>query len=223
MGIVNFGIPQKEAKWLMKKLGLTIFVEGGTYKGGTAIWASNEFEKVFTIENSDAMFEEANKNLQGIGNVSLLKGDSREHLRTILRETDNAFIWLDAHWSGGKTYGEEDECPLIDELEIIFAQSKNFLILIDDARLFMSPPPAPHDFQHWPSLKEVVNILPCNYDIIIFDDVIYIFGSDKASEIQTFFQDLATSQLAQSRQENSNSPLTLFNRIVKLFLKEKKS
>lgn len=36
MGIVNFGIPVKETEFLQKTLGLDVFVETGTYWGGTA-------------------------------------------------------------------------------------------------------------------------------------------------------------------------------------------
>ena len=31
MGIVNFGIPEKETHWLSKRMKLTTVVEGGTY------------------------------------------------------------------------------------------------------------------------------------------------------------------------------------------------
>jgi len=78
-------------------------------------------------------------------------------------------FWLDAHWSGGDTYGENDECPLMDELKIIFQYRKNYVILIDDARLFMAPPPKPHKIENWPSIKEIVNILPYEWDLIIYN------------------------------------------------------
>ncbi|MEM4197125.1 MAG: hypothetical protein QXV64_03345 [Candidatus Anstonellaceae archaeon] len=162
MGLINFGIPEKETEFLKKNLGLDVLVEGGTYLGSTAKKMSKSFRKVYTIEKSDVMFDKAKENLKDIANVTMLKGDTRENLKEILDKNDNILFWLDSHWSGGDTYGEEDECPLIEELEIIFEYPKNYVILIDDARLFLAPPPYPHKFQNWPSLTNIMKTLPEN-------------------------------------------------------------
>jgi hypothetical protein len=82
---------------------------------------------------------------------------------------------LDAHWSGGDTYGQEDECPILEELKIIFnSPIKNFAILIDDARLFLAPPPLPHILKSWPTIRQIIKVIPEEFDIIINDDVIFI-------------------------------------------------
>lgn len=156
MGIVNFGIPEQETRWLKEKMNLTTVVEGGTYKGGTAKNLSKEFINVYTIEKSDVMFEKAKQNIGSIQNITQLRGDTRDHLPSLISQNDNILFWLDAHWSGGDTYGEEDECPLLQELEIIFSSAmKNYAILIDDARLFLAPPPLPHKVKNWPGIKQV--------------------------------------------------------------------
>jgi predicted O-methyltransferase YrrM len=61
MGVVNFGIPEQEMRWLKKRMKLTTAVEGGSYTGGTALNMSKEFVTVLTIEKSDAMFRKAKK------------------------------------------------------------------------------------------------------------------------------------------------------------------
>lgn len=197
MGLINFGVPEKEVAFLKEKMNLDTFVEGGTFQGGTAKKMSESFRKVFTIEKSNIMFETAKKNLGDISNIALLKGDTREHLETILDENNNIIFWLDAHWSGGDTYGEEDECPLIEELKIIFKYQKNYMILIDDARLFLAPPPSPHNFHNWPSLKNIVDSLPINYEMIVFEDVIYIYDDKYDSLIKHFIQEEVTRQWRQ--------------------------
>ena len=142
MGIVHLGIPKQQAKWLREKMNLNILVEGGTYLGETAKTLSREFEKIYTIEKSDVIFEKSKRNIGGISNIIQLRGDTREHLPKLVSENDNVLFWLDSHWSGGDTYGEQDECPLLQELNIIFSSTmKNYAILIDDARLFLAPPP----------------------------------------------------------------------------------
>ncbi|OOG24427.1 hypothetical protein B1C78_08810 [Thioalkalivibrio denitrificans] len=121
------------------------------------------------------MYEESMRNLAGIANVQMLLGDTRTNLRTILQSEDEILFWLDAHWSGGETYGEQDECPIIEELELILSSNlSKFAIMIDDARLFMAPPPAPHNYEVWPSLTDIMAVLPKNFDMIIWNDVIFL-------------------------------------------------
>jgi hypothetical protein len=156
---------------------------------------SEKFNKVYTIEKSDIMFDLAKNNLKNIENVVMLKGDTRDHLRNILEENDNILFWLDAHWSGGDTYGEVDQCPLIEELKIIFEYNKNYVILIDDARLFLAPPPTPHKIDSWPSLTDISNIIPDTWEMIEFEDVFYLYNKDKIGQkFKLFLQELVTKK-----------------------------
>jgi len=208
MGLINFGVPESKINFLIKKLGLNVFVEGGTYKGGTAKAMSTKFEKVYTIEKSLDMFDIAKENLISLSNVLMLKGDTREHLQSILENNDDILFWLDAHWSGGKTYGEEDECPLIEELEIIFSYNKNYIVLIDDARLFLAPPPKPHNFLNWPSLTDIIKLMPDNWDLIEFEDVIYLFPKSINIDFREYLQQGITEKWKKSNKEAAGSILS---------------
>lgn len=188
MGQVRMGIPRKNVEFLAKELSLTNFIEGGTYKGKTARYASKVFENVNTIEMSEVMFAEASRNLNDLQNVTVLKGDTREHIKKLAVELDNTLYWLDSHWSGGNTYGENDECPLLEELNLIFKNQNNFAILIDDARLFMSPPPIPHRIESWPTLREIIRIIPERYEVFIYEDVIYVLPKSITKAFQMFIQ-----------------------------------
>lgn len=205
MGLINFGVPEKETEYLKESLKLDTFVEGGTYKGGTAKSMSEKFRKVYTIEKSDVMFEIATENLKEIKNITMLQGDTREHLVSIMEHNDNILFWLDAHWSGGETYGEEDECPLIKELEIIFKYNKNYVILIDDARLFLAPPPYPHNIENWPSLCDIVNIMPDKWELVEFEDVIYLFNKQQSSNFKLFIQEIVTERWKEYGKDNKGS------------------
>ena len=76
-------------------------------------------------------------------------GNSRDVLPRLvpLFAGDNRVLfWLDAHYSGGVTYGQQDECPLLDELTIIFenlSENKDIMILVDDIRVFGVNPSYP--------------------------------------------------------------------------------
>ena len=210
MGLINFGVPEEEIEFLKHIMKLDVFVEGGTYKGGTAKSMGEKFRKIFTIEKSDIMFEIAKENLKDTNNITLLKGDTREHLDSIIANNENILFWLDAHWSGGDTYGEEDECPLIEELDIIFKYNKNYVILIDDARLFLAPPPYPHNFNNWQSLTDIMKAIPESWELIEFEDVIYLFPKEINNEFKSFLQNIVTKQ-----QQNNKKPLLqrIFNKL----------
>lgn len=222
MGLVSFGVPKEEVKFLKDSMKLDVFVEGGTYNGGTAKQMSGKFKKVYTIEKSDAMFDVAKDNLRGISNIKILKGDTREHLQIIMKNNDNMLFWLDAHWSGGKTYGEEDECPLIKELEIIFENNKNYVILIDDARLFLAPPPRPHKIENWPSLSDIVGIMPNNWEMFIVEDVIYLFPERISKSFKLFMQKNITDKWKE-HEDKKRSSLERIRRSMLKLLKDNES
>jgi hypothetical protein len=194
MGIFNFGIPIREALAVSKILNLDIFVETGTYEGRSALKMSQYFKRVYTIESSDNLFKISQHNLKNFDNIVAYLGDSRKILNSIIEIENNVLFWLDAHWSGGNTYGENDECPVIEELNAIFKHKKNYAILIDDARLFIAPPPLPHNFLNWPSILDISNTIPKDFDLLIHDDVIYIFPISYHYELRKYFQDLITNE-----------------------------
>ena len=221
MGLINFGVPEEEIEFLKHIMKLDVFVEGGTYKGGTAKSMGEKFRKIFTIEKSDIMFEIAKENLKDTNNITLLKGDTREHLDSIIGNNENILFWLDAHWSGGDTYGEEDECPLIEELDIIFKYNKNYVILIDDARLFLAPPPYPHNFNNWQSLTEIMKAIPESWELIEFEDVIYLFPKEINNEFKSFLQNIVTNRWEQYGNTNRATVLKGINIAVQGLLKGK--
>ncbi|MDG1373279.1 MAG: hypothetical protein P8Q48_24125 [Paracoccaceae bacterium] len=177
MGEANFGAPINEVEWIKTHLDLDVFIEGGTYKGHTASRMAIVFERVFTIERHDQLHKEARAR-HPIGNITFLHGDTRDHLPHLLQNHRKCLIWLDAHWSGLGTHGEDDECPLLDELALIFASPAQPAILIDDARLFTAPPPPPHKLSAWPSLDQVLAAIPDGYRTLIIEDVIYVLASN---------------------------------------------
>ena len=222
MGLVRFGVPKEEIDYLQKSRKLDTFVEGGTYKGDTAKNMSSQFDKVYTIEKSEEMFNIAKNNLENIPSITLLKGDTREHLQHILEKNDNILFWLDAHWSGEGTYGEEDECPLITELDIIFKHTeKNYLILIDDARLFLAPPPLPHNISKWPSLTDILRVLPKEWELLEFEDVLYLYPRTIDKEFKLFMQSITTDRWKEYARKNQSGLIKSIKNIVNNLLQSK--
>jgi hypothetical protein len=178
MGMIHLGAPFDVIPELASYCGITNFVETGTLFGGTARAAAEYFDRVYTIEKAESLYQKYHQELRAVGKIEPLLGDSKVVLPEVLRRLGDApaVFWLDGHWSGGETAGAEDECPLVAELRALDGRQGD-IILIDDARLFLSAPAAPHDPAQWPTLLEISRLLE-HWTIAPFmqviDDVIFI-------------------------------------------------
>jgi hypothetical protein len=98
--------------------------------------------------------------------------------------------WLDAHWCvADKTAGGASQCPLLEELDAIGDLNPQSLVLIDDARLFLCPPPYPHEIDHWPSFQSVfqkLSSLSREHEIVIANDVIIFFPAKIRQTIESY-------------------------------------
>jgi hypothetical protein len=178
MGMIQPGAPFEIILDLAKLSGATAFIETGTYRGTTTRWAAGHFESVFTMERAEGLYRQHHQALRALGNVEPLYGDSKTLLPEVVPRLGSrpAVFWLDGHWSGGETAGEDDECPVLSELETL-SHRQGDVILIDDARLFLSAPPAPHRPDQWPTFLEIAQVLakqPNQPFVQIIDDVIFI-------------------------------------------------
>jgi predicted SAM-dependent methyltransferase len=151
------------------------------------VWASRVFTNVFTIELSDDLYNETIQELRTFPNIRALKGDSRTVLKEVVESLHGPSIfWLDGHYSFGRTAGADHECPLLDELCCLKGIGQKDVILIDDAHMFLMPPPHPHQVEHWPSLSDVLgSLLAINpqYYIVIFENVIVALPESLRSSV----------------------------------------
>lgn len=180
MGEVRLGIDLDATLALRDKYDLKIFCETGTYKAGSTLLAAPHFEWVYSIEGDRARFE---KTQAGLGNdrpknATFVYGDSRHELARVLATiAQPCLIYLDAHWCGGgaaEAHELGDECPIREELEAVNASAyaAQHVLMIDDARLFLNPPPMPHDPAQWLTVTEIETLLAPR-TVYIQDDVIY--------------------------------------------------
>ena len=176
MGIFTMGPPTSLMVELKLVYQINTFVESGTYLGGTASWAASVFDRVITMEASQELYEKTKTRYASLTNVEFLCGDSRSVLPQVIQSLNfPALFWLDSHWSGEGTHGRNDECPVLEEIRLINNSRHANFLFIDDARLFMSPPPEPHDWTQWPSIEEVIYALQADgrrYHLVIMDDVL---------------------------------------------------
>ena len=176
MGTVHPGIPKKIALGLATKFAISNFVETGTHLGSTALWAARNFKNCWTIEANDTLFARTSLKLSAKG-IQAIHGNSIHSLQSMIHSLQApALFWLDAHYSGDGTAGVENECPVIEEIKIIDSSTHQHFILIDDARMFLKPPPEPHNPDHWPTIDSVKRVLVEKHNdasVDVYDDVVY--------------------------------------------------
>lgn len=208
MGTVRMGPPTDLILKLGQEFSVKNFVETGTFQGGTSKWAASHFDQVTTIENSRLIYDQTVANLGYISNIKFLFGNSRDVLREVVPGLQSpALFWLDGHWCGGESYGAQDECPLIDELEILNESPFEHFLLIDDARLFLSPPPLPHQIKAWPSIADIVNTIQAkapNKYIVIFEDVIIAVPQHAQELVAHWCQGVVTKSANAGGTKNKN-------------------
>jgi hypothetical protein len=167
MGAVTFGIPKKLVLLLKEHFSIEVFVETGTFKGKTSIWASGIFNDVYTLENSKELFDSTSRSLVKYRNIHPLYGNSARQLNTIVSEIKQpAIFWLDAHWCGGNTFGNDAPCPLLD------------------AR--------PQNSDLWPGLKEIIDLLNRDkkYFTFVSEDVIVALPETGKKTLQPYFDEI---------------------------------
>jgi hypothetical protein len=196
MGSIRFGIPQEQVLWLKDQFGLRHFVETGTNTAESSVWASRHFDKVLTIEGFEPLHRQAKNQYGQIKNIEFVLGESPAYMRALLPTLETpALFWLDAHWCGPQTYGLSRECPVLDELGALNRSDVEHFILIDDARLFLAPPPLPHKAAHWPGIREISECVAkhrSNRYVAVYEDVIYCVPGHAREKMVEHLQLLAS-------------------------------
>lgn len=176
MGRVTWGIPERLLDAVVSAGELAGAVETGTHRGTSTRLLARRFPQVVTIEADATLAREAAVGLAGFGGVRVVHGDSRDVLPGLVAEFSRpALFWLDGHFCGSDTYGRDRQCPVLAEIATIVASPVPHVILVDDARLFLAPPPRPLDPGQWPSIAELCRAIDRGIvarHVAVHDDVV---------------------------------------------------
>lgn len=164
--------------------GARTFIETGTYLGDTVSAMRDVFERIYSIELSAELHQQAIRRFANDKKVTLLLGDSSEKLREAARLSADpaAIFWLDAHWSGGNTARAIENTPIVSELKSIqSSQLIRSIVMIDDLRYFIDIPVGfdVHEANYgYPLLRELLKyvreLLP-THTPLISGDLLFIF------------------------------------------------
>jgi len=94
-------------------------------------------KNVLHTDEKDEEFKSDNWQEYFNGRLTLCHGDSTNELASILEKTNEPVcFWLDAHAGAAKYARGKEDCPLLQELDIIASHNiKNHIIAIDDSHL----------------------------------------------------------------------------------------
>lgn len=175
MGYIQMGVPQGLVLRFLAARSIPNFVETGTFRGGTTLWAAKHFKKVVTLEINPEFSRAVASRPDCPKNIEFMVGDSAKLMPQVVERLEgSAVFWLDGHYCGPGTGDASAECPIMEELAAL-TKAIEPIILIDDARCFLGPPPPPHDPRHWVSIDDIYRFLIENFPdhtTTVHDDVI---------------------------------------------------
>jgi len=157
------------------------FIETGTYKADSAILASKEYDKVYTIEIFEPLFKEnlIKAEKEGIKNIIFILGDTLEQLQNIVSKvsSEGAVYFIDAHISGADSgWNQKKRVPLIEELEIILENKIDTSVFIfNDVRFWKDKV---WDWSHITNDIIIQKFINKNIDLLCYfekNDRFYVF------------------------------------------------
>jgi hypothetical protein len=184
VGAVTFSIDPYLLETLCATGRFDLLVETGTYLGDTVELARGRVPEVVSIERNPGLATAAIERFQDCGDVTIIAGESAEELGRLRPSLTGrpVLFWLDAHWCAApddptNRAGGEDACPLLAELRALSPLGPDSVVLIDDARLFLAPPPSPHNPAGWPTMAQVLaalaSISAVHVPIVVNDVIIF--------------------------------------------------
>jgi hypothetical protein len=168
---------------LRTRFNISTLVETGTDIGVSTAHAAGIFERVVTIDIRADHRMEAKNRCAGYSNVEFREGDSRDVLADVITSLDRpSLFWLDAHAAPG-LYGERDDWPAVDEINIINRSALLHCSRIDDAHCFGPGSPYPA----CPTLAQIEDAaLIGGYACQVAHDVIVLLPWGEAEEFVYF-------------------------------------
>ncbi len=123
---------------LRRTLNIGTLIETGTFFGQTVSASLRHFDKVFSVELSERLYNENRASFREYKNVAIYLGDSSSRLGEMIESASGRILyWLDGHYSDGVTARGKEVTPILEELRIIKSKGRQGdCILIDDIRLF---------------------------------------------------------------------------------------
>lgn len=132
---------------ITKRISFRAIVETGTFLGTTTDYFGKAGLPVYTVEIDPRAFGYAAQRFAKIsGRIHVVRGNSPDFLTGLIKDQtcpkERVFFYLDAHVQDSSGYFK---APLAEELEIIFSNWKEPVVMIDDFQV----PGTTYSFDDW--------------------------------------------------------------------------
>lgn len=213
MSTLSNGVPKDLVLFLQRHFDLHEFIETGTFRGDSTEFALSLFDYVLTIELDEENFQQSRERLEAAATrhaqdtdrqievvLDCWQGNSAELMPGALKQLDGpALIWLDAHCVAGQ-FGDEDACPVLEELAAIRLSTYNHIILIDDAHCFHPPLPQHLTPEAWPTIDDIrTEATRAGYLVHVAHDLIILAIPTQMPAILEFLSSLPVARNAVMR------------------------
>ena len=124
---------------LFSERGHEIFIESGTYLGGTVRAFAPHARRIFSIELAPKLYADAAAAFAGVPHVTIIEGDATQHVPRLVADLDEPpLIFLDGHYSCGETACGDEIEPALTIIRLLADQGvpPGTTIVIDDLRSF---------------------------------------------------------------------------------------
>lgn len=151
---------------LLQRCGVTggdVLIETGTDGGRSLGFVTHLFNTIHTVELDEASYLSGKRRLRHRKNVTCHHGNSPEVLAKVIDPKRESVFFLDAHYVDGGKPSAGPQCPLMDELKVIFGFTWGIqpIIIVDDARMFgewfwkRRAKGTSYLREHWPTLGQI--------------------------------------------------------------------
>jgi hypothetical protein len=165
-------VKQMRLKEYAGKFGAKVLVETGTFRGEMVEAQRKNFERIYSIELSHELFTIAASKFSRYNHIKILEGDSSKMLKEIVPKLgQKAVFWLDGHYSGGVTAKGSLNCPIFAEVDTIFSDPSDHILVIDDAKDFKGA----DDYPTISELESYILSKRTNYIMDLRDNIITFF------------------------------------------------
>jgi hypothetical protein len=172
-----------------------VFIETGTFGGGSTASALPVFNEIYTVELSPQFHRQAALRFKSNKHVQVLLGESNVVLSKILPLPNKKIIfWLDAHWCGDGTARAKKLTPIVEELQAIRnSATKDAVILVDDICYF--PCGDPSSFPTVKQLYHLIKAINDDYVFVIVGDAALAYPATQNIMVSRFLQACTASRL----------------------------
>lgn len=191
-GTVACSIDSRLVEAVQSYLPLRVLVKTGAIDRDCLVAFHDHFEVIHAVGSPLRYSQAESYQFPEFSNIHLHEAGSPSVLNQLSQKlrAKGVLYFLGAHrLVEVNVAGRTSQCPILKELEAIGSLNEETIVLIDDARILLSPPPEIYETAQWPNFHQIVDKLytigPA-HEIMVVNDAIAFFPSCARSAMESY-------------------------------------